>query len=373
MKAASKILHVVPELGYGGVERVVQNYYQQINHSKYVFDFVTHGNVENYHQEILEQGSEIYYLKTVGMMGLHGYKKQIKEQIDLQQYDIVHIHTGHVVGLYAYLYKCCGAKKVICHAHVTACSNSKQKCLMPLFRCMATLVSDELIACGRDAGRYCFGKSNFYLLPNGLRFETYNKVNQEDIRRIKKSFGIDKGTFVIGHVGRFSKEKNHSFLAKIIHDYVKNNKNVKFILVGDGPDRETIENIIQANGDQEYVIFTGIRNDVNVLMKLFDVFLLPSLSEGLPVVGIEAQAAGTPCLFSKTIDKAVCIYKDSCEFIPINKGTKVWIEAINRSRNCSRNSTVNIYNALCENGYEISSAVCKLEAIYGSLISTDSK
>lgn len=210
-----------------------------------------------------------------------------------------------MVGLYACLYKCCDAKKIICHAHVTACSNPKHKYLMPLFRCMSVLFSDKLIACGQDAGRFCFGKAKFQFLPNGLRYEIYNNVNIEDVNGIKKSFGIDSGTFVVGHVGRFSKEKNHSFLAEIIHDYVKVNDNVKFILVGDGPDREIIEKTIQANEDGEYVIFTGIRNDVAILMKAFDLFVLPSLFEGLPVVGIEAQAAECPCIFSDAIDKRV--------------------------------------------------------------------
>ena len=140
-------------------------------------------------------------------------------------------------------------------------------------------------------------------------------------------------------------------------------------MVGDGPDRENIEKKIKDNGDEEYVTFAGIRNDVVNLMKMFDVFVLPSLFEGLPVVGIEAQAAGTPCVFSETIDKSVCICEDNCEFVSINKGTEKWIDAINRMRNCDKNSDANIYDALCKNGYEISTTALKLEEIYNTLIS----
>lgn len=369
MRSIIRILHVVPELGYGGVEKIVRSYYEHMDHAKFVFDFVTHGKIEDYHQQMINQGSKIYYFKTVGTIGITGYKKQIKAQIDLQKYDAIHIHVGHVVGVYAFLYKCCGAKIIISHAHVSACLNSKQKYLMPLFRIMTMLFSDKLIACGKDAGKFCFGKAKYTILPNGLNYNAYKSITRDDIDRLKAEFGVNDDTLLVGHVGRFSKQKNHSFLAEVIHSFVVENKNVKFILVGDGPDRETIEQTIKANGDGEYVVFAGVRNDVAALMKMFDVFVLPSLFEGLPIVGIEAQAAGTPCIFSDTIDKAVCICRDYCEFVPIDKGTDLWVDAIKEMRNYGRNNDSNIYSALCENGYEISKTALRLEEIYNALTS----
>lgn len=369
MKKIVNVLHVVPELGYGGVEKVVRNYYEHIDHKKYKFDYVTHGTVEKYHSEMKNQGSNIFYLKTIGQVGINGYKRQIKEQLDLTQYDIVHIHTGTVTGVYAYLFKYCGAKKIISHAHVAKTPNPKQKYIMPILRIVANIFSDRRVACGQEAGRFCFGKSNFHFLPNGIDYGLYRKISETEIDTTKKMLGISENTYVIGHVGRFSKQKNQIFLTGIIHEYLKQNCNTKFVLVGDGPDREQIESIVKENGDSDNVIFTGVRNDVPVLMKTFDLFLLPSLFEGLPVVGIEAQAAGLQCLFSDTIDKTVNLFQNNCSFLPINEGVSCWLKEINyRRKNTNKISTEEIYNILFRNGYEISSTVDELCKIYNGLI-----
>lgn len=369
MKSCKKILHVIPNLGYGGVEKVVLNYYEQLDHDKYCFDYVTHGPVMKYHCDLADQGSKVYYFKSIGQLGIRKYKQQINENISIEEYDIIHIHVGHLTGVYAKIFKDLKAKKVICHAHTTMCVKRLHEFFMPLFRFLSVSYSDALVACGKDAGKFCFGTAKYAFLPNGLDFDLYKNITHDDIVRLKIEFGVTDSTLVVGHVGHFSKQKNHSFLAEIIHDFVRKDNNVKFILVGDGPDRENIEKKIKDNGDEEYVTFAGIRNDVVNLMKMFDVFVLPSLFEGLPVVGIEAQAAGTPCVFSETIDKSVCICEDNCEFVSINKGTEKWIDAINRMRNCDKNSDANIYDALCKNGYEISTTALKLEEIYNTLIS----
>lgn len=364
-----KVLQVVPILGHGGVEKIVVNYYNNLNHDEYAFDFIGHGKSAAYAEQLKEDGCRIFELSTIGSLGYHGYKKQIQENVDVGSYDVIHIHIGHITGVYAKIFRDLGAKKIICHAHTTKCVNKRHNLFMPLFRYLAVAYSDALIACGKDAGKFCFGTAKYTMLPNGLNYDAYKSITRDDIDRLKAEFGVNDDTLLVGHVGRFSKQKNHSFLAEVIHSFVSENKKVKFILIGDGPDRETIEQTIKANGDSEYVVFAGVRNDVAALMKMFDVFVLPSLFEGLPVVGIEAQAAGTPCVFSDTIDKAACICGDYCEFVPIDKGTDLWVDAINRMKKCGRNSDENIYNALCKNGYEISKTASKLEEIYNSLVS----
>lgn len=363
-----RVLHVVPDMAYGGVEKVILNYYSQLDHAKYIFDFVTHGKIEDYHSKLISDGSRLFYFKTIGELGYHGYKKQIADSICLKEYDIVHIHVGHLTGVYAKVFRSLGAPRIISHAHTTKCVNTKHRFFMPLFRLLSVHYSDELVACGSDAGKFCFGKAEYKLLHNVVDFQRYENVTENDISELRDKLGIDLNTFVVGHVGHFSKPKNHSFIAELIIEYSKICSNVKFILVGDGPLKKHIEQLIPENIKRNFVVFTGVRNDVPVLMKLFDVFILPSLHEGLPVVGLEAQAAGTPCVFSNTIDRTVCICKENCEFVPINEGTKVWVAAISRMRNRNKNSDENIYEAFCKSGYEISASVCKLKEIYNRLI-----
>lgn len=368
MNSCIKVLHIVPDLAYGGVEKVILNYYEYLDHEKFAFDFVTHGNVYDYHKEIIDSGCRIFYFQSMGKIGYREYKKQAEKHIPFDQYDIIHIHVGHLTGVYASIFKKLGKCKIICHAHTTMCVNRWHKVFMPFFRLLSVMYSDALIACGKAAGKYCFGKARLFLIPNGLNFDLFRNVTNEDVDRLKAEFGIKSNTLVVGHIGHFSKQKNHSFLVKIIHDYVRQNNNVKFVLVGDGPERVCIESAIKANGDGAYVAFAGVRKDIVALMKMFDVFVLPSLFEGLPVVGVEAQAAGTPCVFSDTIDTAVCISKGYCEFIPIDKGSDRWVKAINRASTCGRNTNEDAYDALCENGYEIKAGASKLVEVYDYLV-----
>ena len=110
MSNCIRVLHVVPELGYGGVEKMLLNYYEQLDHEKYKFDFVTHGDVENYHQDLTSRGCKLFYFKSLGQLGYRRYKKQVCKQIEIDKYDIVHIHTGHVVGPYAMIFRALKSK-----------------------------------------------------------------------------------------------------------------------------------------------------------------------------------------------------------------------------------------------------------------------
>lgn len=363
-----KILHVVPTLGYGGVAKVVTNYYEQMDHERFRFDIITHGGKEDYHSALIKDGSKIYYFQTLGKVGIKEYKKQIKENIDLSEYDIVHIHVGHLTGLYAMLFKKLGTKKIICHAHTTRCVNKKQAKLMPIWRFLANHYSDYRIACGHDAGEFCFGHNNYTVLPNGISFHKINDIGEQEIENLKEELGIKKEQFIVGHVGAFSPQKNHFLLVDIIHDFLKKHNNTVFVLVGDGPLKAEIENKVKQNGDTDSVIFTGIRNDVYTCMKMFDVFVLPSLHEGLPVVGIEAQAAGTHCLFSENIDKTVDIEAGLVEFLPIDRGTKCWrksLETTYFTKECEVKKDV--FSCLKRSGYEITESSKALEDIYNSL------
>ena len=148
-----KILQVIPVFAYGGVEKVVMNYYSNLDHDKYSFDFITHGTSAPYVNRLLDDGCKIYEIQTIGAGGISNYKKQLVENLDIRIYDIVHIHLGHLTGLYAKVFREIGAKKIICHAHTTKCVNRKHVLFMPIFRWLTKRYADCRIACGKESGK----------------------------------------------------------------------------------------------------------------------------------------------------------------------------------------------------------------------------
>lgn len=364
-KKQLKILQVVPVLGYGGVEKTVVNYFNSLDTDKYMFDFISHGKPKEYAKDLEKKGCRIYDIQTIGQIGFKGYKRRISESIDVKSYDIVHIHIGHITGLYAKVFSQLGAKKIICHAHTTKCVNSKHQLFMPIFKCMANRYSDFRLSCGIMAGNFCFGKGKFEFLPNGIDYNLFKNVSQQEVQNLKKELGLDDCPFIVGHIGHFSKPKNHPFIIKLISEYAKIEPSVRFVLVGDGPDKKEIEDLAYRSGVKENTVFLGVRRDIPVLMRMFDAFILPSFHEGLPVVGIEAQGSGTKCLLSENIDKTLDIGCGLVEFLPLLENCNNWVNALEKIRgNCDKVSFLEIDEAMEKGGYDIASAAEKLEFIY---------
>ena len=186
------------------------------------------------------------------------------------------------------------------------------------------------------------------MLKNGLPLEKF-KFDKEKRIGLRKGFGVEKD-FVIGHVGRFSKQKNHKFLIDIFKAFKKKNKNSKLMLIGDGPLRKEIEEYATSQGVREDILFLGIRNDVSDIYNCMDCFVFPSLYEGMPNTVIEAQTSGLPCVISNTITTEVNL-TEKIEFCSI-KDAGLWIEKIKKTENREQD-----YKILKEKGYDIEDIV----------------
>lgn len=368
-KRKLKILQVVPVLAFGGVEKMVVNCFNNLDHNQFTFDFISHGAPENYASHLEEKGCRIFDIPTIGQIGFKEYKRRISENLDVKSYDIIHIHIGHITGLYAKAFKELGAKKIICHAHTTKCVNPKHSLFMPVFRWMSNHYSDYNLACGVMAGNFCFGKGKFEFLPNGIDYDAFKNVSEQQVQTLKKELGLEDCPFIIGHIAHFSEQKNHPFVIKLACEYAKAHPSAKFVLVGDGPDREKIENSARECGADKNVIFVGTRKDIPVLMKTFDAFILPSLYEGLPVVSIEAQCSGTPCLLSDQIDNTLDIGAVEVKFLELNENCENWVGALETIQNNSGNTPSSVIDdAVNKSGYDIKSAARKLGEIYQGLL-----
>lgn len=229
------------------------------------------------------------------------YIRKLEKLMQNQSYDVVHVHgNSSTMSLELYYAKKMGIKKRIAHCHNTLCLHPYiNRMMMPVFNNTYT----DGIACSALAGTWLFGAGNFQILHNAIDVDKF-LYNEEIRNQYRKKLNIDENTVLLGHVGNMNEQKNHEFLLKLFTCFVKK-KNADLVLLGDGLLRSNLQRLAQELDIYEHVHFLGIRDDVSCWMQAMDVFVFPSLWEGLPLVLMEAQAAGLPCLISNRITKEV--------------------------------------------------------------------
>lgn len=310
----------------GGVESVIMNYYRHIDRDKVQFDFICDEDSTNIpYDEIENLGGHVILCPPY--QKLAKYLKFLKQLFREKKYRIVHsnINTLSVFPLYAA--KKAGVPVRIAHSHSTSNPREWKKNLMKnALRPFSKVWATDYFACSELAGRYLFGDKAFdrgevKIIWNAIDVEKF-KFDPEARKKLRKEIGIADDDFVIGHIGRFVEQKNHSFLIDVFAEVKKKKKNAKLVLVGQGPLREEIEQKVKDLGLEKDVFLLGQRSDTNKLYSVFDVFCLPSLYEGLPVVGVEAQANGVPCVFSDRIAGEAVVNRN-VEFVGIENARKV--------------------------------------------------
>ena len=345
----------------GGVESVIMNYYRHIDRNKVQFDFICDEDSTNIpYDEIENLGGYVILCPPYQKLGK--YLKFLKQLFREKKYRIVHsnINTLSVFPLYAA--KKAGVPVRIAHSHSTSNPREWKKNLMKnALRPFSKVWATDYFACSELAGRYLFGdkafdKGEVKIIHNAIDVEKF-KYDPEARKQLRKEIGIKDSDFVIGHIGRFVEQKNHRFLIDIFAEVKKEKKNAKLVLVGQGPLREEIEEKAKNLGLEKDVFFLGQRNDTNKLYSVFDVFCLPSLYEGLPVVGIEAQANGVPCVFSDRITGET-VTNENVELI----GIKSFTEAAKCIDGCDERVTVKNFS------FGISNQVNKLKKEYMELV-----
>lgn len=295
-----RILHVVTHMNRGGLETMIMNYYRKIDRTQMQFDFLTHRDYDgDYGEEIKALGGIIYHLPV-----LNPFSKTYRKTLDKffenhPEYDIVHVHQDCLSSIILKSAKKHHVKVRIAHSH-NASQDKNIKYLLKLFyKKFITKYATDLLACGKDAGDWMFDGAPYQILNNAIDSSayTYNQVKKTIMR---KQLKVQDEEILIGHVGRFSPAKNHQFIVEVFNQLQKKTP-AKLVLIGDGALKREIKAQVRTLGLSENVIFTGVRSDVADFMQAMDVFLFPSLYEGLPVTLVEAQASGLPCLISDNI------------------------------------------------------------------------
>ena len=315
----------------GGVEAVTINYYRNIDKNKVQLDFICDEDSTNIpYEEIEKMGGKVIIIPSYSKP--FKYHKELKKVLKEGNYKIIHsnINTLSVFSLFAA--KCAGVPVRIAHSHSTTNKKEKKKNLMKqVLRHFSKVFATDYMCCSELAGRWLFGnkeydKGNVYLLNNAIDLDKF-KYNESLRKKKRKELGIKDNTLVIGHIGRFVAQKNHDFLIDIFNEIHKKNNNSILLLAGQGPLMEDIKNKVKELNLEDSVKFLGQRNDANELYQAFDVFLLPSLYEGLPVVGVEAQAAGLLCYLSDDMTKETKVL-DITKFMSLNNTPEEWADNI---------------------------------------------
>lgn len=375
---AKKILQVtIGDGSFGGVASFLYTYYSHMDHSKIHFDFLYCGenSMQSKEGESVLYGSEISTLHILkrNNNGLSEYMRLLpafKRVFAEKRYDIVHVNSSNLFLNVCVAYALKGRAKLIAHSHNTQAtieySSKLKSTVKSLIRkpCTSYIIkkADALFACSKAAGLNLFGmkgikSNNFKIIHNAIDLSKY--VFSEDIREIVRN-GEDK--LILGHVGRLTDQKNPLFVIDVFNALHERNPKSVLWMVGEGELKEEIEKKIEALRLADSVRLLGRRDDVPELMQAMDVFLFPSLYEGLSIVTIEAQAAGLPIFASDSISPEHKV-TPKMQFIGLSKKPNEWASEIldTVTSDKDRNNTI---DDLIRAGYEITSAAKELEETY---------
>lgn len=352
----------------GGVESVVMNYYRYIDRTKIQFDFICDDDSTNIpYEEIEKLGGKVILIPPY--QKVFKYHNKLKKILKEGHYKIVHSHINTLSVFSLFAAKCAGVPVRIAHSHSTTNKKEKKKNLLKqLLRPFSKLFATDYMCCSELAGRWLFGdkeydKENVYLLNNAIDLDKF-KYNETLRKKKRKELGIKDDTLVIGHIGRFVAQKNHDYLIDIFNEIHKKNNNSVLLLAGQGPLMEEIKNKAKELNLDDSVKLLGQRNDANELYQAFDVFLLPSLYEGLPVVGVEAQAAGLLCYLSDDMTKETKVL-DITKFMSLNNTPEEWADNI--LDDVKKYKRIDVSKEMTAKNFNIKEEVKRLEKYYLNL------
>lgn len=368
MSTPIRVLHVFASLDRGGAETMIMNLYRSINREKVQFDFVVDDSNKkyDYEEEIEHLGGYIYRITKYKAKNYFSYRSKWKSMLmSHNEWNIVHIH--HTVPAFTYLGI---AKKnqlvTIVHSHTAGATKSIKSILKILSRFPLRFLAEYLFACSVAAAKWMFGNksSKAIIINNSIDSKRYIfSAEKRDLMRTELNL---ENSFTIGHIGNFSKAKNYPFILEVFVEVLKIDPFAKLVLIGKNENNPEVERRVKEMNLDQSVIFTGVRSDIPDLLQAIDLFLFPSLHEGLPVTLIEAQASGLKIFASDVITNEVAI-TDNIEFLSLNRSAEVWAERIMEYRDGYERKDTS--QEIVAAGYDVKNNAQELEQFYLSILS----
>jgi glycosyltransferase involved in cell wall biosynthesis len=311
----------------GGAETLIMNLYRNIDRARVQYDFLTCA-AGVFDAEIAALGGNVHRIPYITQVGLSGYVKELEAFFARHRYGAVHSHMDKMSGLVLGAAQRAGIPMRIAHSHNTRSEGSGAVRLVKWYAGRKIERSaTHLLACSAAAAEWLYkGRAKeAVVVNNGIDSEVF-RFSPELRRSVRAQLGFTPDQHIIGHVGRFNHQKNHSFLLDIFAEIVKRRRDCALVLVGDGPLRAEIQAKAAKLKMEEQIKFLGIRADIPGLLQAFDVMVFPSLHEGLPVSLIEAQGSGLPCVLADTITREVDLGAGLVQFERLQSPPSLWAE-----------------------------------------------
>lgn len=359
-----KVLFRVGALYQNGTEAFVMNVFRKLRGKDIHIDFLLNTPAKTpYYDEVIAAGSRVFICPPRKPNPIKSFVSEVKFfKLHSKDYDAVHFCYGSLSDIslivLAYYYK---IPIRILHSHNSSCKFIHSKILHRLFKPIANKMTTHHFACSKKAGDFFASKGYQYIIiNNGIDIEKYS-FNYKKRKEIRERLPIADDCLLIGHVGRFTEVKNHKFILEIFNEFIKKDPNTQLMLIGVGELENEIENMAKRMGIIDKIHFMGLRTDVGELMQAMDLFLMPSLFEGLPFVLVEAQAAGLPCFISDNIDKGSDI-TGNVKMLSLSFSAEEWASAIFSYMKDYRRSNQDA--KIISNGYDINSTANYLYELY---------
>lgn len=368
-----RVLNLFTIMNRGGAETMVMNYYRNIDRTKVQYDFMVHRQERGaYDDEIEALGGRIYRMPAIRPWTAYEYRKTVRDFYQNHpEYKIIHSHMSEL-GCYDFF----EAEKEnvpvrICHAHNRPNGFDLKSPVRWYYKKMMMPHITHMFICGEESGEWLFGKKNkdkFIQLNNAIDAKKYS-YDPAKRKQVRQNLGLSEHQVSIGHVGRFNPQKNHKFIIDIFQEVHNLAPDAVLLLVGDDSSdggREIHEKV-KRQGLTEHVKFLGIRSDVADLLQAMDVFLFPSLFEGLSVASIEAQSAGLPVLISDGVP-IECKKTDLVDVISLSESASFWANKVIEAAQIKRRNT---FEEIKEAGFDIQENAKLLQDFYISAVQGD--
>ncbi|MBN2827406.1 MAG: glycosyltransferase family 1 protein [Tissierellales bacterium] len=368
-----RVLHILDSLSINsGVSAVVMNYYRRMDKTQIQFDFLVFNNTSpDYMDEIIALGGHVFQMPKIKLRTIGSFLYETKCLFAKQTYKIVHLHAPNAGFLFFPFAKFYNVQNLIMHSHSTKYADTKLKAFRNFWLVqLAKIMATDYFACSQMAASFMFGRKysenhKAKIIKNGININRFSFNESTRINK-RKELGL-QDKLIIGHIGRFSKQKNHGFLIDVFGEIIKNNDQAVLILLGDGELRPVMQQKVNEMNLHEKVFFLGIRSDIPELLNAMDLFVFPSLYEGLGIVLIEAQCAGLRCIATESVIPKDTGITELIQYLPLD--LKKWTDAVVSIINTVQDDRMDKSDRIRKSDFDIIYESIKLKDIYNEMLS----